>query len=129
MAELAPSPSMTSFAMDGIVYSIGQLLGRGGFAAVHEVSVVSDGRRAAGKFSLASRLNGWARERADEEAQIWAKLSHPHICRFFGTTVLQPPAVESPWLVLLVELARGGELFDRVVQIERMSEVSTVARM
>ena len=113
----AAASTLTGFVLDGSEYAVGRVLGRGGFAAVHEVWATHPTpiQRAA-KILHAARLNSWARERVAEETQIWAVLSHPHIVRFYGQ------AVVDQWLVMVIELVDGGELFDRVQQMEKLCQ-------
>ena len=114
-ARMEAGPPLNSFVHDGTGYAVGRLLGRGGFAAVHEVCAAwpKPVRRAA-KILQAAHLSCWARERVIEETQIWAVLEHPHIVRFFGKLVVDS------CLVMLIELVEGGELFDRVQQMDKL---------
>lgn len=97
---------------------MGTQLGRGTFSTVHEIIPLgrADAKNAA-KMVYTPSLSAWARERVQQEAQVWAVLSHRHVIRFYGQVRM------GDWLVMVLELAKGGELFDKVLQMDGLEQV------
>jgi serine/threonine protein kinase len=117
---------------DGAEWTLGDKLGSGRFATVYLaertaiLSPTGSGAKAprllAVKVTEAASITSWARMQLVREASIWGGLSHPHIVRMVGHI---PAATQH---VLLLEHAAGGELFDRIIALQYLSEASA-ARM
>ena len=100
-------------------YIKGETLGRGHFAKVKLVKHKTSAQFAAAKI-LDKRLDEHSAdaELLIRETEILASLQHPHIVRLYE-------AFDTPHTIILVcELASGGELFSRV---QSMAELSPVA--
>lgn len=117
---------------DGSEWALKDRLGSGKFATVYlaeRVAVLSPTGagarhpdRLAVKVTDITAVSAWARMQLIREAHIWAELAHPHIVRLLGY-------VRSPTQhALLLEHVEGGELFDRIIALQVLSE-STAARM
>lgn len=63
-------------------YSLGPLLGRGGFAKVHEIKDLQSGLQYAAKIIRKKSLKGKAREKIVNEIKIHKQLHHENIVRF-----------------------------------------------
>ncbi|XP_061616289.1 serine/threonine-protein kinase DCLK3 isoform X1 [Phyllopteryx taeniolatus] len=89
------------------LYDVGRLLGDGNFAVVRECRRRADGRTLAVKMVERSRLLG--REHVlQNELSLLASLRHPRVVRLLAHH--RTPATA----YLVMELARGGDLFDAV---------------
>lgn len=102
------------------MWDIGRRLGFGKFAVVHEVRCRALPQRMAAKIIHANRISAWAQGQLKIEAEVWGRLSHPHICKFFGSVELAVGTEK--YLVFFLELAAGGELFERIVERENFFE-------
>lgn len=96
-------------------------LGKGAFAAVYETRLTPGvgGPDAAAKLTLLHGLSTWRRDRLSDEEKLWQALRHPHIVECYASSVTD----DGRWHVLLIELSRGGELFDRVQTMGSFHEV------
>lgn len=107
----------------GSKLTLGELLGVGTFSSVRAVTVCPVPnqtpeelklQRAEGSHEMAARITD--AKPTDDELAVLATLvanPHPHIVRLFGSVF-----IEARWHVLLLERAHGGELFERVQQME-----------
>ena len=112
----------------GVPWKLAELLGSGRFASVYRLrkaaSLPPDAQPQGGPEAVAAKvtrlpgLSPWARAQLAEEAIIWSSLSHPNVLRFYGTVA------NSTLHISLLEFARGGELFDRIVKMEDFSEAN-----
>lgn len=117
---------------DGVEWALGDKLGSGRFAIVYlaertaVLSPTGSGAKAprllAVKVTDVESISSWARMQLVREASILGGLSHPHIVKMVGHI---PTASRH---VLLLEHAAGGELFDRIIAMQFLSEASA-ARM
>lgn len=115
-------------------WSADDLLGSGRFSSVYrlrraayattdpEADALTGIDEVAAKVTRLEGLSPWARDQLVEEAIIWSSLSHPHILRFYGTAV----DGDATQHVSLLELARGGELFDRIVRMTDFGEAHAI---
>ena len=95
-----------------------QRLGSGRFASVFKLSCASNPSRPtlAAKVTTLQGISAWARAQLTEELAIWQTLRHPNVVRLHGYLS------DKTKHVLLLELARGGELFERIVSMQFFSE-------
>eukprot|EP00327_Prymnesium_parvum_P003916 CAMPEP_0182845642 /NCGR_PEP_ID=MMETSP0006_2-20121128/27460_1 /TAXON_ID=97485 /ORGANISM="Prymnesium parvum, Strain Texoma1" /LENGTH=175 /DNA_ID=CAMNT_0024975775 /DNA_START=1 /DNA_END=526 /DNA_ORIENTATION=+ len=77
----------------------------------------------AAKVTELADISPWARAQLAEEAEIWSSLSHPNVLKFYGT------AANSAVHISLLEFARGGELFDRIVKMASFSEMGAAEQV
>ncbi|XP_066508902.1 death-associated protein kinase 2-like [Hoplias malabaricus] len=101
-------------------YEIGEILGSGHFGQVRELREISSGVSWAGKFvklrrSVSSRL-GLERKSVEREVEILQGLQHNNIM------ALKDVFESRAEIVLVVELIRGGELFDFIAEKENLME-------
>ena len=90
------------------VYNIDRELGTGAFAVVKVVRHKVTGLEYAAKFIDKSQLASEDKKMLEREVAILRRLRHPHI-------IALKAVCETPkHLILITELARGGELFDRI---------------
>jgi len=97
---------MTAFDDD---YTTGKLLGEGAFAQVKVAESKNDGSQYAVKIVDKSKLAAEDEECIRLEISSLSKLKHPNIIQLFGVYD------ESKNFYLVMELVKGGELFDRIV--------------
>ena len=112
----------------GVPWKLAELLGSGRLASVYRLrkaaSLPPDAQPQGGPEEVAAKvtrlpgLSPWARAQLAEEAIIWSSLSHPNVLQFYGTVA------NSTLHISLLEFARGGELFDRIVKMEDFSEAN-----
>ncbi len=90
-------------------YQIGELIGRGGMATVYRAHQQSMGRDVAIKV-MASELTGNTEfvARFEREAQVIARLEHPHILPVIDT------GRDGDYLYLVMRLVTGGVLSERL---------------
>ncbi|XP_036412305.1 death-associated protein kinase 2-like [Colossoma macropomum] len=101
-------------------YEIGEILGSGHFGQVRELRERASGVCWAGKFvklrrSVSSRL-GLERKTVEREVEILQALQHNNIM------ALKDVFESRAEVVLVVELIRGGELFDFIAEKENLME-------
>ena len=102
----------------GDKWTLEQRLGSGRFASVYKLSCASNPSRQtlAAKVTTLQGISAWARSQLTEELAIWQTLRHPNVVRLHGYLS------DKTKHVLLLELARGGELFERIVSMQFFSE-------
>ena len=122
----APSSSASSVLLEdgkslsfqGDTWEFEKKLGAGRFAAVYSLKCVSNKEKKplAAKVTQLKGISPWARSQLGEELAIWQTLRHPNVVR------LQGHLADATRHVLLLELARGGELFERIVKMHSFCE-------
>ena len=90
------------------VYEIDRELGTGAFAVVKIVRHRVTGVEYAAKFIDKGQLASEDKKMLEREVAILRRLRHPHIIS------LKAVCETAKHLILITELARGGELFDRI---------------
>ncbi|KAG9278490.1 death-associated protein kinase 2 [Astyanax mexicanus] len=105
-------------------YEIGEILGSGHFGQVRELRERASGVSWAGKFvklrrSVSSRL-GLERKSVEREVEILQALQHTNIM------ALKDVFESRAEVVIVVELIRGGELFDFVAEKENLTEIEAI---
>lgn len=120
------NPNMTSFKHDNVadLYELLEKLGSGHFGEVKKCKEKSTGTFYAGKFiktrkCKGSRL-GLDRDQVEREVFILQQLEHPNIMR------LHDVFASKAEMVLILELIRGGELFDFIAEKEALSEEDAI---
>ncbi|XP_077114741.1 death-associated protein kinase 2-like isoform X1 [Ranitomeya variabilis] len=120
------NPNMTSFKHENVedLYELLEKLGSGHFGEVKKCREKTTGTFYAGKFiktrkCKGSRL-GLDREQVEREVFILQQLEHPSIMR------LHDVFASKAEMVLILELIRGGELFDFIAEKEALSEVDAI---
>ncbi|XP_072524631.1 death-associated protein kinase 2-like [Salminus brasiliensis] len=113
---------MAQFKLQNVedFYEIGEILGSGHFGQVRELRERASGVSWAGKFvklrrSVSSRL-GLERKTVEREVEILQALQHINIM------ALKDVFESRAEVVLVVELIRGGELFDFIAEKENLTE-------
>merc|ERR1719231_710218 len=92
-------------------YMLGELLGEGGYAKVKSGFKASTGERVAAKIMLSSQ-----REEHKREILTMSALKHPNIVE------LKDVIEAGGHTYLIMELAKGGELFAKLCEIGRFTE-------
>ncbi|XP_069805371.1 death-associated protein kinase 2-like isoform X2 [Dendropsophus ebraccatus] len=117
---------MTSFKHENVedLYELLEKLGSGHFGEVKKCKEKSTGTFYAGKFiktrkCKGSRL-GLDRDQIEREVFILQQLEHPNIMR------LHDVFASKAEMVLILELIRGGELFDFIAEKEALSEEDAI---
>jgi serine/threonine protein kinase len=91
-------------------YTVGKVIGRGTFAAVHLCTRISDGVEFAVKVFDKSAMSAKEAVSLTSEIDILRKVEHPNVVRLHETY-----DTDSHYY-LVMECMHGGELFDRIVQ-------------
>ncbi|XP_075700524.1 death-associated protein kinase 2-like isoform X2 [Rhinoderma darwinii] len=117
---------MTSFKHENVedLYELLEKLGSGHFGEVKKCREKITGTFFAGKFiktrkSKGSRL-GLDRDQVEREVFILQQLEHPNIMRLHDVFACKAE------MVLILELIRGGELFDFIAEKEALSEEDAI---
>ncbi|KAF7731938.1 hypothetical protein EC973_007769 [Apophysomyces ossiformis] len=110
---------VSTFREDHIV---GKILGKGNFAAVYEAERKSNGKKVAVKVISKSRFGRKPKLLPSiiEEIGILMSLdAHP------GVIQVEKVFNEPKYIYVVLEYAKGGELFDRIVDRKHLSEAET----
>ncbi|XP_071971159.1 death-associated protein kinase 2-like isoform X2 [Engystomops pustulosus] len=117
---------MTSFKHENVedLYELLEKLGSGHFGEVKKCKEKSTGTFYAGKFiktrkCKGSRL-GLDRDQVEREVFILQQLEHPNVMRLHDVFACKAE------MVLILELIRGGELFDFIAEKEALSEEDAI---
>ncbi|XP_059365317.1 death-associated protein kinase 2-like [Carassius carassius] len=120
---------MAVFKLDNVedLYEIGSVLGSGHFGQVCEVRERATGVLWAGKFlklkkGAGSRL-GLERKSVEKEVEVLQSLQHQNIL------ALKDVFESRSEVVLIVELIKGGELFDFIAEKENLTETEAIEFM
>ncbi|CAL8099703.1 unnamed protein product [Orchesella dallaii] len=97
-------------------YLIHETIGRGGFAKVKKATHILTGERVAIKILDKAAL-GDDLPRVKQEIETLKFLNHPHICQMYQTFDTDRK------IFIVMEYCQGGELFDYIVQRDRLTEV------
>lgn len=103
---------------DDELWSFAAKLGSGRFASVFRIHCTSAPERMplAAKVTQLNGISQWARAQLSEELAIWQTLKHPNVVRMYGHMA------DATRHVLVLELALGGELFERIVKMQSFCE-------
>jgi len=97
------------------LYTVGKELGSGGFSVVRIGKDKQDNTEWALKMIQMSVFKQH-QEQTEKEVSVMASLNHP------GVVHLREVIVTPKFYVIVMEVLRGGELFDRIVQREKYDE-------
>lgn len=97
-------------------YKFGKTLGSGSFATVKLATCKADGEKWAVKIINKRVLGPEDTEALQTEVDVLKNISHPNI------VVLKENFETSDKFYMVMEVCKGGELFDRIVQEEHYSE-------
>ncbi|KAG8449907.1 hypothetical protein GDO86_016544 [Hymenochirus boettgeri] len=117
---------MTSFKHENVedLYELLEKLGSGHFGEVKRCKEKSTGICYAGKFIKTRKCKGSRmgldREQVEREVFILQQLEHPNIMK------LHDVFASKSEMVLILELIRGGELFDFIAEKEALSEEEAI---
>lgn len=108
-------------------YDIKEELGRGQFAVVKKCISKETNEEVAAKFIKLKRTRtskaGLSREMIEREASILNLLSHDKVIKLYDVFDLGPE------MVLVLELLSGGELFDKICELEYLTELDACCYM
>merc|ERR1719412_1723505 len=122
MYKVVKTVTSTKFRYDPFeeLYEVHEELGSGQFAVVFRVIEKSTRNEYAAKYIKKKRLQtsrrGVAREDIQKEIHILAEMEHANII------YLHQVYENGQNVILVLELLRGGELFDFISEKERLSE-------
>ncbi|KAG6586997.1 CAMK protein kinase [Phytophthora cinnamomi] len=122
----SPSSSSGFRALLPDDYALECVAGKGTTSTCYKCVRRSDGRRFACKIIEKRRLAPSARKRVEVAAQlrrevdVLRRVDHPHIAK------LEQAFEDDSYLILIMELLEGGELFDAIVDKGRFSEREAV---
>ncbi|XP_040268514.1 death-associated protein kinase 2-like isoform X1 [Bufo bufo] len=120
------NPNMTSFKHQNVedLYELLEKLGSGHFGEVKKCKEKNTGTFYAGKFIKTRKCKGSRmgldREQVEREVSILQQLEHPSIMRLYDVFASKAE------MVLILELIRGGELFDFIAEKEALSEEDAI---
>ena len=97
-------------------YDVGEELGSGGFAVVYLVTEKSTGQKFAAKVIKKNKLEDVDMRRITDEINILRRVRHPNIIS------LRAVAKTKSEIILVMELAEGGELFDKLIEEGQYTE-------
>jgi len=106
-------------------YTVGEILGRGAFSTVKEVTSKRSGRKYAVKI-IDKKNVGQDMQRLRTEIEILTRVKHPNIIN------LKEIMEDDDTLYIITELVTGGELFDKIVELGAYTEADAaelVAKM
>lgn len=121
-----PAEPPSSFSMEptaaGVIlgkYRLGRLLGRGSFAKVYEARSVTDGSAVAVKIIDKERnAEAGMEPRIVREVTAMRSLQHPNILKIYEIMATKSK------IYLIIELAKGGELFSKIARRGRLTEAA-----
>ncbi len=105
------------------VYNLSRVMGKGGFATVKLGKAKSDGSAVAVKVINKTALSESDTTNLGQEIIVMASMKHSNIVQLLEVYE------DSHHMYLVMELMRGGELFDRIVKKEHYSEGSFVKKI
>lgn len=98
------------YVFEGRRWHLEEELGEGTYARVHRTRCPSTGEVCAAKVVHTPSLSVWSSNQLQSEVRIWSQLTHPNVCKLHGAVI------NGESHVLVMELAKGGELFNYLVQ-------------
>jgi len=97
-------------------YTLGDEIGKGGFSIVYQATKKKDGKEFAVKCIKKEMVEGEDIKLLRREVQIMKKLDHPNILKLFEVYE------DDKQFFLVMELVKGKELFDKIVERGMYSE-------
>lgn len=98
------------------VYKFERLIGGGHFGTVRIAHPISNPSKSYAVKSLLWESIWKEVKLLETELQILKELDHPNIVKFYETYV------DYRYVHIVMELCKGGELFDRIVEAQKFSE-------
>eukprot|EP01118_Nematostelium_gracile_P008933 TRINITY_DN2988_c0_g1_i1.p1 TRINITY_DN2988_c0_g1~~TRINITY_DN2988_c0_g1_i1.p1 ORF type:complete len:364 (-),score=95.19 TRINITY_DN2988_c0_g1_i1:28-993(-) len=95
---------------------MGEELGRGSFSIVYKAISIADGSERAVKVVDKIKLGPKKMEMIETEVEILARVSHPNVIK------LEEVYDTNERVFLVMEIIRGGELFDKIVELHSYTE-------
>ncbi|KAI0083554.1 CAMK/CAMKL/CHK1 protein kinase [Irpex rosettiformis] len=98
-------------------FQLVQEIGGGGFSTVYRAVNIANHRVAACKMvTLTMETTEAERKTLDKEMRVHTALKHKNVLEFFNAFVVEPkkPSPYHPGIYMLLELAAGGDLFDKI---------------
>lgn len=102
-------------------YEVKEVLGKGAFATVKRAVKKKDKSEYAIKIIDKTKLNKEDLAVVHDEAEIMKQVSHPHCVRMYELFDTKKK------LYMVLEILRGGELFDRIIEEKHFSETQAAA--
>ncbi|RVW55889.1 CBL-interacting serine/threonine-protein kinase 7 [Vitis vinifera] len=100
-------------------YKLGRLLGRGSFAKVYQAHSITDGTAVAVKIMDKARsVEAGMESRIVREVTAMRSLQHPNILKIYEIMATKSK------IYLIIELAKGGELFTKISRRGRLTEAA-----
>ncbi|KAF9492617.1 Pkinase-domain-containing protein [Pleurotus eryngii] len=106
-------------------YELIQQIGGGGFSTVFRAVNIKEHRVAACKvIALTEQSTEKERKTIDKEMRVHAALKHQHVLEFINAVVVEPKHKHQyvPGIYMLLELAAGGDLFDKIAPDEGVGD-------
>lgn len=103
-------------------YRVRKILGQGAMGVVYEVLRISDNRRLAAKV-LSGSTGRQSLARFAREAQLLARLNHPHLVR-----IVDVDLIDNRMAYLVMDLVEGGTLAQRHARFGQLSFAMPVIR-
>jgi serine/threonine protein kinase len=97
-------------------YTLGEEIGKGGFSIVYQAERKKDGKEFAVKCIKKDMVEGEDIKLLRREVQIMKKLKHPNILKLYEVYE------DDKQFFLVMELVKGKELFDKIVERGMYSE-------
>ena len=98
-------------------YKIEATLGKGSFATVKQAKFRETGERFAVKVLSKKKMTDEDKITMQTEIEILKKIDHPNIVKLFDVFE------DDRFWCLVMELMKGGELFDQILGFEHFSEL------
>ncbi|KAF4586107.1 Chk1 protein kinase [Pleurotus pulmonarius] len=106
-------------------YELVQQIGGGGFSTVFRAVNIPEHRVAACKvIALTEQSTEKERKTIDKEMRVHAALKHRYVLEFINAVVVEPKHKHQyvPGIYMLLELAAGGDLFDKIAPDEGVGD-------
>ena len=100
----------------GVRYEMGKLLGKGNYSEVKKAVIKATGQSVAIKCVQKAGLNQEDEQALKEEVRILRAMNHPNVIK------LEDFYEDEMSYFIVMEMAQGGELFDKIVEKECYSE-------
>ena len=109
-------PGQSGGGLPGSRYAMGKLLGKGNYSEVKQAVIKATGQSVAIKCVQKAGLNLEDEQALKEEVRILRAMDHPNVIK------LEDFYEDESSYFIVMEMAQGGELFDKIVEKECYSE-------